>query len=103
MINTENGHTYGRLRDLLRVSLPSGRQFDLAVVRECTKTRKWKPNTVWGGCTVLEEAKGFTLLPMKYVIRGVVLCPTFGSPASKGAMYYPMDMSDEDMFLRLDT
>ncbi|KAI5821788.1 hypothetical protein K523DRAFT_21961 [Schizophyllum commune Tattone D] len=101
-VDTDRGHEYGRLYGLLRITLPSERRFDVGIVRMCKETRKWRPKTSWAGCIVLEEEKNLTFLPLKYVLRQAVLCPTFGSPSRLGSMYYPMDTIDEDMFLRLD-
>jgi hypothetical protein len=59
---------------------------------------RWKPNTVWNGCKVLEEDKSSSFLLMDEVVRGALLAPAFGS--ENRLLYYFIDTVDSDMYLR---
>ncbi|KAG5650062.1 hypothetical protein H0H81_000906 [Sphagnurus paluster] len=63
-----------------------------------TPHTKWKPNTIWDGCQVLEEDKLSSFLLMETVVRGALLAPAFGS--EKLPLHYFMDTIDGDMYLR---
>jgi len=59
---------------------------------------KWKPNTIWDGCKLLEEDKFLSFLLMDEVVRGALLAPAFGS--EEKWLHYFMDTIDGDMYLR---
>ncbi|KAJ7797350.1 hypothetical protein B0H14DRAFT_3093169 [Mycena olivaceomarginata] len=88
-----------RLRALLRCTLPSGRQIDIALVR-MSQTSRWKPRILWAGCQIRDEAKEFSFLSMEHVIRGALLAPVSG--ASNEPTHFLIDTVDADMFLRAD-
>jgi hypothetical protein len=96
---TEPGMHCARLRALLRCTLPSGRQIDIALVRMFQASR-WKPRTLWAGCQIRDEAKEFSFLSMEHVIRGALLAPVSG--ASNEPTHFLIDTVDADMFLRAD-
>ncbi|KAJ7803091.1 hypothetical protein B0H14DRAFT_2384902, partial [Mycena olivaceomarginata] len=96
---TEPGLHCARLRALLRCTLPSGRQIDIALVRMFQASR-WKPRTLWAGCQIRDEAKEFSFLSMEHVIRGALLAPVSG--ASNEPTHFLIDTVDTDMFLRAD-
>ncbi|KAJ7822282.1 hypothetical protein B0H14DRAFT_3089030 [Mycena olivaceomarginata] len=96
---TEPGLHCARLRALLRCTLPSGRQIDIALVRMFQASR-WKPRTLWAGCQIRDEAKEFSFLSMEHVIRGALLAPVSG--ASDEPTHFLIDTVDADMFLRAD-
>jgi hypothetical protein len=87
-----------RLCDLIRCSLPSGKEVDLALVRRFSRSH-WKPKTVWSGCRVLDEDSKSSLVSMEYVLRGALLCPV-SQREDEGAHYF-VDTVDSDMFLRV--
>lgn len=89
---------FSRLKALLRCKFPSGRLLDIAVVHKFTSYAKWKPNTIWAGCKVLEEEELSSFLLMDEVVRGALLAPAFGS--GKKQLHYFMDTIDGDMYLR---
>ncbi|KAJ7667352.1 hypothetical protein B0H17DRAFT_946948, partial [Mycena rosella] len=93
------GMSFARICALLRCTLESKRQFDVALVHEFRQNR-WKPKTAWAGCQVHEEAKEYSLLLMDYVIRGALL--TQASETGKGHLHFLVDTVDSDMFLRAD-
>ncbi|KAJ7851278.1 hypothetical protein B0H14DRAFT_2355337 [Mycena olivaceomarginata] len=95
---TEPGMHCARLRALLRCTLPSGRQIDIALVRMFQASR-WKPR-LWAGCQIRDEAKEFSFLSMEHVIRGALLAPVSG--ASNEPTHFLIDTVDADMFLRAD-
>ena len=86
-----------RLCDLIRCSLPSGKQVDLALVRRFSRSHQ-KPKTVWSGCRVLDEDQESSLVSMEYVLRGALLCPVSQQQGEKA--HYFVDTVDSDMFLR---
>ncbi|KAJ7633731.1 hypothetical protein B0H17DRAFT_1023714 [Mycena rosella] len=93
------GMSFARISALLRCTLESKRQFDVALVHEF-RQNKWKPRTAWAGCQVHEEAKEYSLLLMDYVIRGALL--TRAPVVGKGNLHFLVDTVDPDMFLRAD-
>jgi hypothetical protein len=93
------GMSFARISALLRCTLESKRQFDVALVHEFRRN-KWKPRTAWAGYQVHEEAKEYSLLLMDYVIRGALL--TRAPVAGKGNLHFLVDTVDPDMFLRAD-
>ncbi len=90
---------FSRLKALLRCKLPSGRLLDVALVHKFSPHLKWKPNTIWDGCKVLEEAKFSSFLLMDEVVRGALLAPAFGSK-QKRLHYFIDSVGDGDMYLR---
>ncbi|KAK6966659.1 hypothetical protein R3P38DRAFT_3245630 [Favolaschia claudopus] len=72
------GMSFARLSALIRCTLESKRQFDVALV-QTFKPSKWRPNTNWAGCQVHERTKEYSLLLMDYVIRGALLTPARGT------------------------
>ncbi|KAJ6483463.1 hypothetical protein DFH09DRAFT_1212316 [Mycena vulgaris] len=74
-----------------------GTSHDVALV-SMLKPSSWKPNTVWDGCRVYEEPKQTQLIFVKYLIRGVYMCPVFDS--KRDNLVYLLDTVDYDMFLR---
>ena len=86
-----------RLCDLIRCSLPSGKEIDLALVHRFSHSR-WKPRTVWSGCRVLDEDVESSLVSMDYILRGALLCPVSQNEDEKA--HYFVDTVDADMFLR---
>ncbi|KAJ7113147.1 hypothetical protein C8R44DRAFT_631102, partial [Mycena epipterygia] len=93
------GMTFARLYALLRCTLESKQQFDVALVR-LFRQSKWKPRTEWAGCQVREEVKPYSLLLMDFVICGALLTPV--NESGKENFYFPVDTVDPDMFLRAD-
>ncbi|KAK6984567.1 hypothetical protein R3P38DRAFT_2575663, partial [Favolaschia claudopus] len=93
------GMSFARLSALIRCTLESRRQFDVALV-QTFKPSKWRPNTNWAGCQVHEQTKEYSLLLMNYVIRGALLTPARGT--TKERLHYLVDTIDADMFLRAD-
>ncbi|KAJ7686915.1 hypothetical protein B0H17DRAFT_984801 [Mycena rosella] len=93
------GMSFARISALLRCTLESKRQFDVALVHEF-RQNKWKPRTAWAGCQVHEEAKEYSLLLMDYVIRGALL--TRAPVVGKGNLHFLVDTVDPDTFLRAD-
>jgi hypothetical protein len=89
---------FSRLKALLRCKFSSGRLLDVALVHKLTSHAKWKPNTLWDGCKVLEEDKNSTFLIMDEVVRGALLVPAFGS--GNKFLFYFIDTIDSDMYLR---
>lgn len=89
---------FSQLKALIWCKLLSGRRVDVALVQIFNPHVKWKPNTIWDGCKVVEEGKLTSFLLMDEVIRGALLAPAFGSE-NKG-LYYPIDTIDSDMYLR---
>ena len=59
---------------------------------------KWKPNTLWDGCKVLEEDKILPFLVMDEVVWGALLVLAFGS--GNISLYYSIDTIDSDMYLQ---
>ncbi|KAF7347043.1 hypothetical protein MVEN_01458100 [Mycena venus] len=88
-----------RLRALLRCTLPSGRQIDIALVHMFEPSR-WKPRTRWAGCQIRDEVKEYSFLSMEHVVRGALLAPVSG--ASNEPTHFLIDTIDADMFLRTD-
>ena len=70
---------FSRLKTLLRCKLSSGRLLDIALVHKFTSHAKWKLNTLWDGCKVLEEDKISFFLVMDEVVQGALLVLAFGS------------------------
>ncbi|KAK7034389.1 hypothetical protein R3P38DRAFT_3185238 [Favolaschia claudopus] len=93
------GMSFARLSAMIRCTLESKRQFDVAVVQSF-KPSKWRPNTNWTGCHVHEQSKEYSLLLMDYVIRGALLTPARGT--KKERLHYLIVTVDADMFLRVD-
>ncbi|KAJ6493758.1 hypothetical protein DFH09DRAFT_1337978 [Mycena vulgaris] len=93
------GMVFARISALLRCTLESTRQFDVALVQEFRQS-KWKPNTNWAGCQVYEETKQYSLLLVDYVIRGALLTPATDS--GRENLHFFVDTVDPDMFLRAD-
>jgi hypothetical protein len=91
--------SFTRLYALLRCTLESKRQFDVALVRQY-RPSKWKPRTQWAGCQVRQEVKPNSLLLMDYVIRGALLTPV--NERGKENLNFVVDTVDPDMFLRVD-
>ncbi|KDR73369.1 hypothetical protein GALMADRAFT_72471, partial [Galerina marginata CBS 339.88] len=89
---------FSRLKALIRCKLPSGRLVDIALVHKFNSHGKWKPNTIWDGCIVLEEDKLSSFLLMDEAVRGALLAPAFGS--KNEVLHYFVDTTDGDMFLR---
>ncbi|KDR80463.1 hypothetical protein GALMADRAFT_92870 [Galerina marginata CBS 339.88] len=89
---------FSRLKALIRCKLPSGRLVDIALVHKFNSHGKWKPNTIWDGCKVLEEDKLSSFLLMDEAVRGALLAPACGSKSK--ALHYFVDTTDGDMFLR---
>ena len=89
---------FSRLKALLRCKFPSGQLLDVALVRTFGSHLKWKPNTIWDGCKVLEEAELSSFLLMDEVVRGALLAPAFGSKQKR--LHYFIDTVDGDMYLR---
>jgi hypothetical protein len=91
---------FSRLKALLRCKFLSGRLLDIALVHKFTSIShaKWKPNTLWDGCKVLEEDKISSFLVMDEVVRGALLVPAFG--AGNKSLYYFIDTVDSDMYLQ---
>lgn len=88
--------TCGRLLTLLRCTLPSGDQHDIAVVR-LFKPCNWKPNTSIENCDVLAEERNPRFVMMKYLVRGAHIVPIF---SAKEARFVLNDLVDGDIFLR---
>ncbi|KAJ7655481.1 hypothetical protein B0H17DRAFT_904071, partial [Mycena rosella] len=65
-----------RIRDLFTCKSLDGTSHDVALV-SMLKPSSWKPNTVWDACRVYEEPKQTQLIFMKYLMRGVYMCPAF--------------------------
>ncbi|KAF8214604.1 hypothetical protein K438DRAFT_1562992 [Mycena galopus ATCC 62051] len=93
------GMAFARVYALLRCTLESKRQFDVALVREYRRSN-WKPRTEWAGCQVHEEVNSYSLMLMDYVIRGALLTPV--SDSGKENLHFLVDTVDPDMFLRAD-
>ncbi|KAJ7145980.1 hypothetical protein C8R44DRAFT_826977 [Mycena epipterygia] len=91
--------SFARLSSLLRFTLETKRQFDVALIQEF-RVSKWKPKTNWARCQVREQLKGYSLVLMDYVIRGTLLTPATGS--GRDNLYFLVDTVDADMFLRAD-
>ncbi|KAJ7114427.1 hypothetical protein C8R44DRAFT_528219, partial [Mycena epipterygia] len=95
---TELGLTHcARLRTLLRCTLPSDRQINVALVCMLLAS-SWKPRSLWAGCQIRDEAKQSSFLSMEHIIRGVLLVPVSG--ASNEHTYFLIDTVDADMFLQ---
>ncbi|KAJ6461166.1 hypothetical protein C8R47DRAFT_993682 [Mycena vitilis] len=100
LFNSDSPHmAFARLYALLRCTLQSGRQFDVAVVHTFRQS-KWKPKTKWAGCQVREEERQYSFLLMDYVIRGALLTPV--NQSGQENTYFLVDTVDADMFLRAD-
>lgn len=89
---------FARLQLLFRCKFDNGKVIDLAAVTRFSPSQ-WKPRTVWRGCRVLDEKNSLEIINATDIIRGALLCPAFGAPASKNA-HYLVDCIDGDMFLR---
>lgn len=90
---------FSRIVALLRCTLESKRQFDVALVHQF-RDSKWKPRTAWAGYQVHEEVREYSFLLMDYVIRGALLTSAAGS--GKENIPFFVDTVDPDMFLRAD-
>lgn len=90
-----------RLLALLRVKTHDGTTRDLAYVRTFKAHTAWKPRTVWDGCHVVEEVRRPQFLPLEHVERGALLASAHGTN-TRPNLYFPVDMVDDDMFLRLN-
>ncbi|KAJ6495094.1 hypothetical protein C8R45DRAFT_823984, partial [Mycena sanguinolenta] len=100
LFNSESpGMSFARLSTLMRCTLESKHQFDVALVRLFQQS-KWTPKTAWAGCQVHEEGKEYSLLLMDYVIRGALLTPATDS--GRDNLHFLVDTIDADMFLRAD-
>ncbi|KAF8181735.1 hypothetical protein K438DRAFT_1601456, partial [Mycena galopus ATCC 62051] len=53
------GMAFARICALLRCTLESKHQFDIALVCE-DRQSNWKPRTAWAGCQVHEEANSYS-------------------------------------------
>lgn len=89
-------YTCARLLSLLRCTLPSGDQHDIAIVQPF-KPSGWKPNTEIENCEILDEVKTPRLVMMKYLIRGAHMVPIF---STKEGRFILNDLVDGDMYLR---
>ncbi|KAF7325465.1 hypothetical protein MKEN_00395100 [Mycena kentingensis (nom. inval.)] len=87
-----------RLLAIFRCTTHAGRSFDLAYVQRF-KNSKWRPNTAWDGCRVVDPAPRAEFLPLEYVVRGAYLARASGTATDH---YFPLDTIDDDMFLRLN-
>lgn len=88
--------TCARLRVLLRCTLPSGDEQDIAVVH-LFKHSTWRPRTPIEGCSVLDEAREPRFVMLKYMLRGAHIIPIFSTKAGRFVLN---DLVDGDMFLR---
>ena len=99
LINMDCGwrdYTCAHLLSLLRCTLPSGDQHDVAIVW-LFQLSTWKPNTQIENCEVLDEnLKRPRLVMMKYFIRGVHMVPVFSTKESR---FILNDLVDGDIFL----
>ncbi|KAJ6562807.1 hypothetical protein DFH09DRAFT_920725, partial [Mycena vulgaris] len=89
--------TCAHILDLFTCKSLDGTSHDVALV-SMLKPSLWKPNTVWDGCCVYEEPEQTQLIFMKYLIRGLYMCPVFDS--KRDNLVYLLDTVDYDMFLR---
>ncbi|KAJ7221503.1 hypothetical protein GGX14DRAFT_669953 [Mycena pura] len=96
---TDPGLHFARVQALIRTKLPSGREFDAAIVR-MFETSRWKPRTKWAGCQIRDESKDYTILSLDYVVRGALMAPV--SLAANEPSHYLVDTVDADIFLRAD-
>ncbi|KZV83573.1 hypothetical protein EXIGLDRAFT_625447, partial [Exidia glandulosa HHB12029] len=87
-----------RLQLIFKVRFNADTTCELAAVTRF-KPSKWKPRTVWRGCRVFDEQRTVTIIRVTSLLRGALMCPAFGSPASRSA-HYLIDCIDGDMFLR---
>ncbi|KAJ7867242.1 hypothetical protein B0H14DRAFT_2572998 [Mycena olivaceomarginata] len=100
LVNREGpGFSFARIHALLRCTLESKRQIDIALVHDFRKS-VWKSKTFWDGCQVNEEVKDFSLLLMDYVTRKGLLTPV--PENGKENLHFLVDTIDADMFLRAD-
>lgn len=97
ILNTEN-HQFGRVEGLFRCTLPSSATYDVALVTTF-KTSRWRPDTDWAGCTVVEPA-GTMFISPQYFIRGALLVDT-DLRYLTGRRFFVDDVFDNDMFLRM--
>lgn len=84
-----------RLPALLRSTLTSKQQFDVALVQEFQPS-KWRPKINWTGYQVHEEVKHYSLMLMEYVIRGALLTPVTDS--GRDNLHFLVDTTDADIF-----
>jgi hypothetical protein len=92
------GMQFARLEGLFRCHLPSGVTRDVLLVQGFKDTR-WRPQTFWDGCKVVEKGPSRFVLP-DYVVRGALLVDTeLGRPNSQ--RFFVDDTVDNDMFLRM--
>jgi hypothetical protein len=98
-MNVDNdGLSPAQLLGLYRCKIPSGKLFDVALVR-WLEPSNWKPRTSWEGCQVFEKKKDTAFVGLEYVIRGALFSPAFGV-TKKDSLRYLVDTVDYDMFLR---
>jgi len=98
LINMNSGResfTCARLKVLLRCTLSSGEEHDIAIVRTF-KYSSWHPNTSIEGRHIL-EAREPQFVMLKYMIRGAHIIPIFSTRAGRFVLN---DLIDSDMFLR---
>ncbi|KIJ30780.1 hypothetical protein M422DRAFT_267613 [Sphaerobolus stellatus SS14] len=88
--------TFVRLEFIFTCQGTSKRQYDTALVH-MLEASKWRPNTEWEGCRVLEEKGLYQFILLKYIIRGCHLIPATDKGTGK---YYLIDLVDSDAFVR---
>ncbi|KAK6971572.1 hypothetical protein R3P38DRAFT_3413228 [Favolaschia claudopus] len=72
---------------------------DIALVRS-VKASRWKPNTLWENCRLLENDRTMFILP-RYFVRGAHMINAFGC-RNEHSTYYLSDVVDGDWFLRAE-
>ncbi|KIJ24430.1 hypothetical protein M422DRAFT_274777 [Sphaerobolus stellatus SS14] len=90
-----NPVTFARLEFIFTCQDTSKRQYDIALVH-MLEASKWRPNTKWEGCRVLEEKGLYQFILLKYLIRGCHLIPATDKGTGK---YYLNDLVDSDAFV----
>lgn len=90
---------FARLLAVLRVGVPNGQDIDLAMVHNF-RNSKWKPQTAWKGCKVVDEQRSVDFIPLDCVARGALLAQARGS--SRKDVYFVVDTVDDDMYLRIN-
>ena len=100
MQDTDDDLTVVRLCGLYRCRLNAERHEDVALVRFFRKS-KYKPNTVWRGCRVMDEGSEPEFVLLKYLLRGAHMIPVFNRPLSQPRnSFYFNDIIDIDMYIR---
>jgi len=59
-----------------------------------------RPHKAVEGWTVVEEQNSLAFMHLSAVVRGVLLCPVFGT--QRTGLFYPVHTVDSDMFVRLN-